>query len=36
MTGFPDFFFVRSGRKSEPEVEHVMLDIQLNDYLRVQ
>ena len=35
MTGFPDFFVI-SGRKPEPEVEHVMFDIQLNDYLRVQ
>ena len=29
------FFFYISGRRSNPEVEHVILDIQYNDYLRV-
>ena len=28
-------FFGISGRKSEPKVEHVMSDVQLNYYLRV-
>ena len=28
-------FFYISGRRSEPEVEHVIFDVQFNDYLRV-
>ena len=27
-------FFYISGRRSEPEVEHVIFDVQFNDYLR--
>ena len=34
MTGFCRFFDI-SGRKLEPEVEHVMFEVQLNDYLGV-
>ena len=34
MTGFRQFFDI-SGRKSEPEVEREMFDVQLNDYFRV-
>ena len=29
------FFFYISGRRSEPEVEHVIFEVQFNDYLRI-
>ena len=35
MTGFRRFFDI-SGRRSEPEVDNVMFDVQFNDYLNVQ